>query len=276
MKYISTTTVLLIAIFSSSSFAKDWNAECNYLAGNKYEKGNHGKEFAEKINPDLAIPACRKAVEINPTDANKVRLARGLVLDGDVDKGSEYLALAAVNGYAPAFHVMGLIFTYGVGDFEKNIGLAKQMHFYGYYFNYTPSSIELSVLNYHSDSDPHLTGSLYFASNAFLKGNQKGKYLVSIIHATSSSELREKNKDIYSSYAAGEALRRLEVDPDKWGYLNDYEEHINIFSRSGEYRKTDMAMFDIAERAYNRFQKRINDVSEQKAKPTLRNFILGN
>lgn len=104
--------------------------QCDYLA---IEPQNNlsiaGVEF-DRINFEKAIPACRMALEANPSHPRYAHnLARALDLSGEHEKSIPYYTIAADQGYVHAINSLGVMYVNGLGveqNFFTGVELLNQ------------------------------------------------------------------------------------------------------------------------------------------------------
>ena len=94
--------------------------ECDRLAANPFDpdlpKGFPGVRKAEEINPDAAIPACRRALETTPGDRRVLfQLGRALQIGKKFEEAKLEYEQAALAGSARAMNNLGLLYENGQG-----------------------------------------------------------------------------------------------------------------------------------------------------------------
>ena len=93
--------------------------ECDRLAANPFDpdlpKGFPGVRKAEEINPDAAIPACRRALETTPGDRVLFQLGRALQIGKKFEEAKLEYEQAALAGSARAMNNLGLLYENGQG-----------------------------------------------------------------------------------------------------------------------------------------------------------------
>ena len=127
-------TFVAAGIFSS--FNRDWTAACATFAAHRL--GDDPPIVFEDLDHAKAIPACRKAVDRDPTAINQTRLARALLAKATqegtaINPDTIGLLQAGIDAkYLPAYGISGYLFEKGIGNVEQNIPQALQFYDFVY------------------------------------------------------------------------------------------------------------------------------------------------
>ncbi|WP_287050700.1 tetratricopeptide repeat protein [Mesorhizobium sp.] len=127
-------------------------AECDRLAGHPSDKGLPSRsvpvEF-ERIDPEIAIPACRAALNQNPNHTRTLfQLGRAVAAAKDYGEARKLYERAAELGYAPALTNLGGLYRDGEGV-TQDFGKAKELFERAAELDYAPAMAVLGSLYYH-------------------------------------------------------------------------------------------------------------------------------
>lgn len=109
----------------------DTAAECNALAAHPDdpEKEIDGGVPDEDVNADMAVEACKDALDEHPNDPlYQFQVGRAYWVNERYDEAIRFFVLAAEQDHGGALAYLGDAVLYGLADIESDPGLAKQLY----------------------------------------------------------------------------------------------------------------------------------------------------
>lgn len=110
--------LLILQIAPANSV--DWESKCKSYAGDKWEPDFVGKGIKDKsIKPEIALDACKKAVNQNRNAANLFRLGRVLKKAHKNKLAYKLLKESSAKNYSSSQYLLGQMYMEGIGVKQK-------------------------------------------------------------------------------------------------------------------------------------------------------------
>lgn len=118
--------LFILLLFFVSVWPTNWEDKCHRLAGSKAEQNSNGVGIEYKsINPEIAIPACQKALSLNRNASNLFRLSRALHKAKKYKQSLPLVREAVKLNYALAQNNLGAMFDNGQGILKDQVQAVK-------------------------------------------------------------------------------------------------------------------------------------------------------